>query len=140
MGCVTSPYPHGQVPEGFALVSQETETTGVWTTISPEGVKYRLRLAENKPFKTLDFWSRSLTSEMDRRGFIIRDVPFYLEEKSIWGSEWIVPQGTQDYLFLTALKVAGDYILIAEAAGPVELFIGYRETLFEALVSIHIIE
>lgn len=138
--CVSNPYPHGEVPEGFALIQEDAFETGYWTSISPEGVKYRLRVVENKPLQSLDFWSRSLTAEMTRRGFINKGTPFLLDEESIWGAEWVVPQGSEDYLFLTALKVEGGNILIAEAAGPTNIFMEYRQDILDALEKAEVVE
>jgi len=47
-----------------------------------------------------------------------------------------VPYDQESYVYLTALLVAGDRILLAEAGGPYKLYLEYRPSLLESLESI----
>ena len=50
--------------------------------------------------------------------------------------EWIAPVGEDDWVYLTAIVVADDEILIAEAAGPVEIYEARRSAITAALETI----
>ncbi len=133
LGSCTTVVPRGEVPQGFALWESEYEQSGQWTALSPEGVRYRVRLVDNDPPQNLQFWSRALENQMINRGFLALYDSFSFAEGEGWGAEWAVPYGTRDFIFLTALMVLPEGILIAEAAGEAALYMEYRDSLQASL-------
>lgn len=139
VSCTTTVVPSGEIPRGFALWEDEQTDPGQWSALSPEGVRYRVRVVENRPPQNLAFWSRALESRMISRGFLPLGEPFSFAGGEGWGAEWAVPYGSRDFVFLTALMAAPEGILIAEAAGEVSLYTEYRESLKESLETLELL-
>lgn len=76
VSCTTTVVPSGEIPRGFALWEDEQTDPGQWSALSPEGVRYRVRVVENRPPQNLAFWSRALESRMISRGFLPLGEPF----------------------------------------------------------------
>ena len=112
------------LPEGFAAVKKSP----VYLAVSPEGVRLRVREVKNYPEQTVEFWKNTLTTELADRGY----VPVETSAGSDWGdgmlfdsSLWAMPWGTEDYLYLTALRLNGRKIEILEMAGKAEFMMKY---------------
>jgi hypothetical protein len=128
-GCVTVS-PSIETPAGFAAFPDREEPTA----ISPDGVVLRVRTTDNRPTQTLDFWATALRRQMEESGYVL------LDEGSFTGRdaagvyfEWLAPLGDEDWVYLTALSVVDDLIVIAEAAGRFDLYEPRRTTLLAAL-------
>lgn len=129
-GCATVPVV--ETPDGFAAFSAEREPAG----LSPEGVGFRVRAVANEPEQSLGFWSEALERHLVESGYLPRDRREFTSPAGDGVAlEWIAPVGDADWAYLTAIVVAGDAILLAEAAGPVELYDRHRPALDEALGS-----
>lgn len=120
-------------PTGFAVY----ETEGFFHAVSPEGANLRVRSAANSPKQDLAFWGEALNREMQRSGYVLAgEADFSSAEGPGLIFEWLAPVGEEDWLYLTGLVVAGDTLLIAEAAAPVATFQRYRAAIYESLESI----
>jgi hypothetical protein len=112
------------LPEGFALVDKGPE----YKALSPEGVRLRVRKADNYPEQSLDFWIKTLEADLRNRGYLV----FESKTEQDWGRGknfaqrlWALPLGNEDYLFLTALHVSKGKIEILEMAGQAEYMLKY---------------
>jgi len=122
-----------ETPDGFAQFSDERQPRA----ISPEGVVLRMRTVENRPVQDLDFWSEALERQMIDSGYL----PLEKGEFATSGFdgtwfEWLAPLNDADWVYLTALAVVEDAIVIAEAAGPYDLYTERRADLLDSLSTI----
>lgn len=130
-GCATVPVV--ETPSGFAGFSGEREPAA----LSPEGVGFRVRAVANEPEQSLRFWSEALERHLVESGYLARDRREFASPAGEGVAfEWVAPVGEADWAYLTAIVVAGDTILVAEAAGPVELYDRHRPALDSALATI----
>ncbi len=125
-----------QAPAGYAEAAPARD--GGYRALSPEGLPFRVRSFRNEPAKDLDFWAEALKSHLAKEGYRPNGEGRSFQAGNLPGSaqEWVVPYGQESYVYLTALLVAGDRILLAEAAGPYKLYVEYRPSLQESLASI----
>jgi hypothetical protein len=125
-----------QAPEGYAQAGPARD--GSYRAISPEGLAFRVRSFRNEPAKDLGFWAEALHSHLAKEGYRAGGEARSFEAGNLQGSarEWVVPYGQESHLYLTALLVAGDRILLVEAGGPYKLYLEYRASLQKSLESI----
>ena len=125
-----------QPPAGYATLARCGQ--GGFRALSPEGLPFRVRGFKNAPAKDLGFWTEALKSHLTKEGYRPNGEARPFQAGSLAGSllEWVVPYGEESYLYLTALLATGKRIILAEAAGPYELYIQYRSGLEESLASI----
>jgi hypothetical protein len=123
-------------PAGYAQAGAARD--GSLRALSPEGLPFRVRSFQNAPAKDLEFWSEALKSHLGKEGYRSNGEGRAFEAGNLRGSalEWVVPYGQESYVYLTALLVAGDRILLIEAGGPYKLYVDYRQSLEESLESI----
>ena len=124
-------------PEGFAEIKEKDH----YTAVSPEGVLYSVRTAENKPQKDLNFWAKALKNHLQKEGYKILaedGETFTTGSKQGILYEWAVPYGNEDHIYLTAVVVSGRTIAIAEAGGQHSAYRGYRGALLDSLKSLTI--
>jgi hypothetical protein len=123
-------------PAGYAEAGAARD--GSYRALSPEGLPFRLRSFRNEPAKDLAFWTEALKSHLAKEGYRANGEGRSFQAGNLPGSvqEWVVPYGQESYLYLTALLVTGDRILLIEAGGPYKLFVEYRPSLQESLEGI----
>ncbi|MBN1411357.1 MAG: hypothetical protein JW969_10980 [Spirochaetales bacterium] len=120
-------------PEGFA----EIRGSNAYSAISPEGVRYNIRYVKNYPQKELLFWKEALKNHMQDSGYmLVKEDTFSAASKSGAYFEWGAPFGSQNYIYLTAIIIYDREIVIAEAAGEVNLVSQYRNALLESIKTI----
>ena len=128
-------------PEGFAEFSNERTDRASYRAVSPEGVVLQVRFVANDPPKDLSFWRETLQHHLQQEGYIL------LERQGEDGAittpagdgtilEWVAPVGDADFVYLTALVVSGDSIIVAEAAGEHSIYEEYRDVLLQSLSTI----
>ncbi len=124
-----------EIPEGFALVEKSPEYTLV---VSPEGLKMRIRTTKNYPVKDLAFWKEALETQLEQEGYVPVGKPRDFQAGGNEGVvfQWGVPYRGENYIFLTAVLVDRNTIIIAEAAGRKDIFDRYRESIVESLSTI----
>jgi hypothetical protein len=120
-----------QLPAGFA----KARSRRYYSAISPEGMRYRVRTVRNYPRKELDFWNEALKNHLLEEGYQLLGKGEDFSTTTAQGIlyEWVVPYGSGDYIFLTAIIPAGKRVLIAEAAGEYNIYSRYRESIHESL-------
>lgn len=129
----TTPPARMSGPEGFAR-SGTGEYIGA---ISPEGVLFRLRWEANDPPQDLEFWSVALERHLVDSGYLRLDSGAFAAPagEGTW-HEWLAPVADEDWVYLTAIVVTGPWILVAEAAGPWDLYDAHRDSVRSSLETI----
>jgi hypothetical protein len=131
IGCVHTTADNGKrIPAGFAPYTQ----AGKIKAVSPEGIIYRVRSVDNKPFADLTFWKEALKKRMLDAGYIfLNEAPIEADAQEGYLLELTAPYGEQDYTYLVAVFVSGKKIIIAEAAGAVSDLAARRAAVLEAI-------
>ncbi len=130
-GCVHTPAVRERlIPDGFARYTNAGEIKAV----SPEGVIYRVRHEDNKPFARLPFWKEALKKRMLDAGYVfLNEAPIKADARDGYLLELTAPDGPQDYTYLVAVFVHEKKIVIAEAAGEVNELAARRPAILEAI-------
>jgi hypothetical protein len=123
-------------PAGYAEAAAARD--GSYRALSPEGLPFRVRAFRNEPAKDLAFWTEALKSHLAKEGYRRNGEGTSFQSGNLPGSaqEWVVPYGQESYVYLTALLVAGERLLMIEAGGPYKLYAEYRPSLQESLESV----
>ena len=122
-----------EVPSGFARYDDTQAVRGV----SPEDAVFRVRDAANDPEKDLSFWAVALENHLTEGGYLMRDQGEFVSQAGDGRFfEWVAPAGDEDWVYITAIVVAGDRLLVAEAAAPVDEYDRRREAIRESLATI----
>jgi len=120
-------------PEGFAAYPEGK----TFQAVSHDHVVYRVRFEKNEPQAQFPFWREALIKRMASAGYrIISDTSITLSGKQALLLEAAAPIGETDYSYLIAMTVQDKNILIAEAAGKVELFQKKKEAILKAISAI----
>jgi hypothetical protein len=118
------------VPEGFAAY----KGNGIFRAVSSDGVMYRIRNEENKPFAELPFWKTALKKHMLDSGYrFIGESDITSDGRPGYQLELSAPLGDKDYIYLIALFVNGDRLVIAEASGEAVTFRKHRDSVTAAV-------
>jgi hypothetical protein len=134
VGCVTPPIAM-DTPEGFAAFSD----TEVVRSISPEGVLIRARTVPNDPAQSLEFWAEALERQLTESGYLlVEKSDFVISSGDGVLMEWLAPVSEDDWIYLTAISVADDQIIVVEAAGPADHYETYSAAIHESLESLRI--
>jgi hypothetical protein len=122
-------------PEGFAEISPFPS----YRAISPEGLRYSVRTVKNYPPQDLGFWGRALKNHLQAEGYVLIRPGEGFEAANREGLlfEWGLPYRNQSYIYLTAIMLWEQDIVIAEAAGEKDLYARYREAILASLRSLN---
>ncbi len=122
--------PSVNTPEGFAGFPADESVLAV----SPEGVGFEVTVTPNEPVQDLEFWTEALERHMIDSGYLLYERSSF-ESRVAGGNafEWLAPVGEEDWLYLTAIVVVDDSVLIAEAAGPYEFYRQHRDAIHAAM-------
>ena len=134
-GCITT-QPKSGTPRGFALYPD----TKVFRAVSPDGVMYRIRIENNKPFAELTFWKKALKKRMLDAGYnFVNESEISTENQKGYLLELTAPLGEKDYTYLVAIFLNGKKeIIIAEACGEINRFTIQRDKIIAAIKTIKI--
>jgi len=123
-------------PEGFAPLETEQQ----YAAMSPEGMVYRVRVMENSPKQTLEFWTEALRTHLVDEGYnpIGGDTGFKAGE--IDGSilEWTLPHRGETYKYFTAVMVQDEKIALAEATAIHDVYDLHQEAIRDSIETIDI--
>ena len=125
-------------PQGFAEVETGLFSGAVYKAVSPEGMLYRVRTVKNYPFMELEFWGNSLKNQLIKEGYHLSAEEIDLEAEGSEGIlfEWILPYGSDDYIYMTAILLSGKRIIIAESAAEHTVYKKYRGSILDSLKTI----
>ncbi len=119
-----------QTPEGFAAY----DSTEPFRAVTSDGVMYRVRTAENKPFAELAFWKTAMKKHMTESGYrLITEKDITAHTLIGYQIELAAPSGEKDYMYLITVFVKGDTLIIAEASGEITVFKKHRKAIDEAV-------
>ena len=123
-----------ELPSGFALLSEGER----FLAVSPEGLKFRVRIETNYPEKDVAFWSDALTGQLAEEGYRPRGAGEFFDCPAGHGFfiEWLVPYNGETYTYLTGIVPSGDKLYVAETAAEYTLYETYRESILESLKTI----
>ena len=123
-------------PEGFAVA--EIKQGELYNAVSPEGIILGVKTEENYPVKDIEFWSNALKNQFINNGYqLYKEEEINIENGSKGVLfEWLAPYASSTYIYLTFITVKNSKIIIAEAAGEVNLFADYRESIIESIKTI----
>ena len=83
---------------------------------------------KNYPEQSLDFWIKTLTSDLKGRGYSQVDsltANTWDNDNPFLNTLWAVPWGNEDFLYLVSLRLDGSDIEILEMAGDAKYMSGY---------------
>lgn len=126
--------PKAELPEGFAKV----KSSWSYQALSPEGMQYRVRTVKNYPEQELEFWGTTLKNHLEKEGYHLMGESSSFQTKDSSGIfyEWLMPYGNTDYIYLTAIMISKDRIVIAESAAEHMIYKRYRESVLNSLATI----
>jgi hypothetical protein len=126
--------PKVDLPEGFAAV----QSSWSYQAVSPEGMQYRVRTVKNYPDQSLEFWGRTLKNHLEKEGYhpLGEKTGFSANDSTGIAYEWLIPHGNSDYIYLTAIMVFKDHVVIAESAAEHPIYKQYRKPVFDSLGTI----
>ena len=126
--------PKVEIPEGFA----EAKNRWTFRAVSPEGMRYKVRTVKNYPEQDLQFWGSALKNHLAKEGYHLMGEGRHFQMKDTDGIfyEWLMPYGNADYIYLTAITISKDRIIIAESTAEHTIYKRYREAVFTSLATI----
>jgi len=104
------------LPEGFARIGRRPS----FRAMTPEGVRLRIRSVDNYPEQSQDFWADALASYLMEHGYVsIEEQPesHWTDTEGFRVALWALPLGTEDYVYLTGLRIRKGKVDILEIAG-----------------------
>lgn len=129
-GCKTLPK---NAPKGFAVY----DGSDPFCAVSPDGVMFRIRTAENKPFAELPFWKTALKKHMVDSGYrFVSESDITTDNLTGYQIELSAPVGDKDQIYLIALFVKGDTLIIAEGSGEITCFNKHKDAITDAIKKI----
>ena len=89
-----------------------------WTTA--DGVRVKARDVKNDPKADLPFWVDAVKRHLTARGYAAKSDQCFdtTAGRKACTVEWLVPRGSEDWVFGVTLFVTGDRVTLVEAAGP----------------------
>lgn len=125
-------------PEGFAKAIPGSGY--YYKAISPEGMIFKVRKEDNYPEKDIIFWSNALKNKLEKEGYKNKNSGDKFTAGDNEGDyfEWIVHYNNRDWIYLTAIIISGEKIIIAEAVGEHGIYKIYRDQLLKSIKSISI--
>jgi hypothetical protein len=133
-GCATV-RPVLEQPKGFAEYRDET----AYRAVSPEGVVLRVRLVDNQPAQTLEFWAEALKTQLAKSGYSPagEEAVETRSGKAII-LEWVAPVGQEDWIYLTGMALSGSRIAVVEAAGAYPHYKKHRAAILDSLRTLEV--
>ena len=120
-------------PEDFGRYEEAEE----YRLITAEGIVLRARVESNSPIQSLEFWAEALRNHLSNSGYLLLDeLEFDADAGDGMMFDWLAPVGDDDWIYMTAIVVAEDKIVVVESAGPHELYQAYRDSIRSELGSI----
>jgi len=126
--------PKADLPEGFAAV----QSSWSYQAVSPEGMQYRVRTVKNYPEQSLDFWGNTLKNHLEKEGYhrMGERTDFSANDSAGAVYEWLVPYGNSDFIYLTAIVILKNHVVIAESAAEHPIYKQYRKPVLDSLGTI----
>ncbi|MBN1797698.1 MAG: hypothetical protein JW822_03915 [Spirochaetales bacterium] len=127
-------------PDGFARVEMSYYDAHdiLYKAVSPEGILFKVKKVENYPPMELDFWAKALSNQLQKEGYTLigEEQRFETDKREGVYFKWGLPYGNASYIYLTAVIVCDNEILIIEVAGEQSIFKDYEDTIILSMQSI----
>ncbi|MCG8453086.1 MAG: DUF4349 domain-containing protein [Spirochaetales bacterium] len=106
-------------PQGFALL----RSRGDLLALSPEGMRFSLRVIHKIPQKDWEFWSKVLSDNFQRRGYRPTEIqPQFTEEYSDFHfSSWLIPWNGKTQLYTVGIFCKASTIQLIEFVGSEQI-------------------
>ena len=103
--------------------------------ITADGVMLKAREVENYPKGDLPFWTDAMDKHLTERGYLLKSKSCFKTKtaRSACTLSYALPYGTEDWTLSETLFVAGDTIVVVEAAGPFARYAKVEAEITEAL-------
>ena len=126
--------PKVELPEGFVMVQNRWN----YQAVSPEGMLYIVRTVKNYPEQELEFWGATLKNHLEKEGYHLMGESSSFQTKDSAGIfyEWLMPYGNADYVYLTAIMISKDRVVIVESAAEHMIYKRYRGPVSDSLATI----
>lgn len=117
-------------PTGFAAY----ERGYPFQAVSPDGVLFQVRRVDpNVDGASLEYWTTAAREQLVAAGFeLLREQGLEVAGQAGQLLELSAPQGPEDFIYLVALTVTGDEILLIEASGQAVRYEVRRAAVLEA--------
>ena len=111
------------------------EQINTFQFITADGVMLKGREVENEPVADLDFWQDALKRHLETNGYVLKSEKNFKTKKNLDGCNlaFLIPYGTEDWMFMVTLFVEDDTVYILEAAGPFDRYTKIEEKLVASL-------
>ncbi|MBT3273651.1 MAG: hypothetical protein HN368_10880, partial [Spirochaetales bacterium] len=122
---------HLSPPDGFAAY----EYGNRFEAVSPEGMRYRVRIVANEPIQTPEFWSEALGTHLRKEGYIPlgEAVEFTAAGNKGFVHEWVLPYGHESFFYMTAVVVTDSVLAVVESAAEHTIYERYRSALLASI-------
>ena len=125
-------------PEDFVEVPREQRGAYDFRAISADGAVVAVRRIDNAKKGTLDFWTQAVSNELKvGKGYKLTESKDVRSSSGAPGRLLTLTsrQGGVDYIYMLALYVRPDAVIVAEAAGTTDAIEPKRSAITEALLS-----
>lgn len=126
-----------QKPAGFADMPYSDQ----YKAISPEGMLFKVKIVDNYPKQSLAFWSIALQNHFLNLGYtsLGEGEKFSANNRQGVFYEWGIPFNNQNYIYLTAIIVINDKIIVAESTAPHQVYNTHRSAIIKSLGKIALV-
>jgi hypothetical protein len=126
--------PKVEPPEGFA----ELKNRYCYQAVSPEGMQYKVRTVKNYPVQNLEFWGATLKNHLEKEGYHLMGESMSFQAQGSAGTfyEWLMPYASNDFIYLTAITISKDRIVIAESAAEHVIYKRHRKPVLDSIATI----
>jgi hypothetical protein len=105
--------------------------------ITADGVRVKARDVANYPKGDLEFWTDAMKTHLVARGYVFKNKRCFATKKKLDGCtlEFVVPRGAEDWMMSETIFVAGERIVLVEAAAPYARMVPLEATYAAALTT-----
>ena len=122
------------LPSGYVTIPPEDGAES--SAVSPAGNRIVVRLHDNPPEGTLEFWRDAVKAELvDGKGYDVvkSSVVTGSDGDDIWEFLFEIRRTEGEYLYLVLIRVDGSHVIVTEAGGRAEAMEKDVEALRQAL-------
>ncbi len=119
-------------PQGFAVYTGDTDS---FRSISPDGVRIRIRRVENNPRGDAAMWGQALAAYLKDRGYhgISEEKIVSRDGREGVFAEYAYWYNAEEYRYAIAVFTGPDHLYIVESGGAVEGFARKRDGILGSL-------
>lgn len=132
LGCSSAPY-RMTPPEAF----KRFDDTREFKLITADGVMLKAREVDNYPRADLPFWTDAMKRHLEARGYAHSATTCFKTTRGLDGCtlDFLLPRGAEDWVMSETVFVAGERIVLVEAAGPFPRYARVKDELAKAMLT-----